>query len=176
MIMSKNQSMLNEIIVKYFPKYKGSDANDLNIERLIEKCIAKESGLTWVGDDGLPWDFDEDQSDAKTGTCRVYLTKKGYDACCGEISSVDSKMGDLRVVIYNDYKNSCDYFLIPNKAIKSIASQNYGKNIKKMRILFSYSTRNDTYSNGLEVFRKDTFKEICDNRIKARRQARLWHK
>lgn len=167
---AKNKIMLNEIVVKYFPKYKDSDPFDLNIERLIEKCIAKESGLTWIGDEGLPYDFKEDRSDAKTGCCRVNVSPEGYEKCAGEISSVETKVGDLRVVIYNEARRTCHFFLIPHKMIKSLAVWGYGKNSQKMRIMFSYSMRNDTYSNGLEVFRKSSFKEICHNRLEARRQ------
>jgi hypothetical protein len=166
---AKNKIMLNEIVAKYFPKYKDSDPFDLNIERMIEKCIAKESGLTWVGDDGLPYDFKEDRSDAKTGCCRINLSKKGYESCSGEIAGVENKVGDLRVVIYNEARRTCDFFLIPHKMIKSLAAWGYGQNEKKMRINFSYSMRNDTYSNGLEVFRKSSFKEICFNRFKVRK-------
>jgi hypothetical protein len=166
---AKNKIMLNEIVAKYFPKYKDSDPFDLNIERMIEKCIAKESGLTWIGDDGLPYDFKEDRSDAKTGCCRINLSKKGYESCSGEIAGVENKVGDLRVVIYNEARRTCDFFLIPHKMIKSFAAWGYGQNEKKMRINFSYSMRNDTYSKGLEVFRKSSFKEICFNRFKVRK-------
>ena len=86
--MSKNTVFVRDIISKFFPEYTKIDADDLNVERIFEKCIAAQSGLTWIGDDNEEYDFLEDLSDAKTSSCtRKVKTKK------------DKKVENLRALL-----------------------------------------------------------------------------
>jgi len=134
------------------------EADDLNIERLAEKMIAMESGLEWVGAQGKEWDL-SDYSDVKTATC--YINTSGlYMKCIGSITSVEKKIGDLRCIVYNEYTQSLDYFLIPQKMIASLSSKTQ-KNGTKC-IPFSYSRIREEYCPKMEQFRVPTFfEEIC---------------
>lgn len=170
--MSKNTVFVRDIISKFFPEYNNIDANDLNVERIFEKCIAAESGLTWIGDDNEEYDFLEDLSDAKTSSCTGKIknkknkkTGKVYTSTSytGRITSVETKVGDLRCAVYNELTDKIDYFLIPFSAIERLATpvSRTGKSQYKLEISFSYNTRKDEYSNGMEDFRYYSFEDIC---------------
>ena len=169
---SKNDLIFQEIIRNYIPNLAKAvdsgdvDCDDLNIERLFEKCIAKESGLTWANEQGEAqdkYDFVEDLSDAKTSSVSLKEIKDKrsstghYEAIKGVISNTGGKQGDLRCVVYNDFTKTLDYFLVPQKHIRAYESH-HGKG--KYVIHLQYSTLNEDY-NQAEVFRVDTFKDIC---------------
>lgn len=170
--MSKNTVFVRDIISKFFPEYTKIDADDLNVERIFEKCIAAQSGLTWIGDDNEEYDFLEDYSDAKTSSCTRKVkskkdkkTGKSYTSASytGRITSVETKIGDLRCAVYNELTDKIDYFLIPFSAIERLATpvSRTGKSQYKMQISFSYNTRKGEYSNGMEDFRYYSFEDIC---------------
>ena len=164
---SKNDLIFQEIIRNYIPNLAKAvdsgdvDCDDLNIERLFEKCIAKESGLTWANEQGelrLNYDLVEDQSDIKTSSVSPKKDKRtGYESIRGVISNTGGKKGDLRCVVYNDFTKTLDYFLVPQKHIRAYETHN-GKG--KYVIKLQYSILNEDY-NQAEVFRVDTFKDIC---------------
>jgi hypothetical protein len=158
---TKNAVMYRDVVSRYFPLPKGMDPDDVNIERLIEKSIAKQARLTWVGDQHLRWDFKEDHSDAKTSTVSIRTWKNGQRdrvGYRGMIGNLQTKVGDLRVVVYNALTERCDYFLIPFKHISKMSTLTR-KHVR--RISFAYNVREDAYTHGLERFRRQSFAEIC---------------
>tara|TARA_R110000782_G_scaffold196067_1_gene285449 strand:+ start:2312 stop:2848 length:537 start_codon:yes stop_codon:yes gene_type:complete len=171
MRMNKEIAIFNGIIRNYFPNIAKAvdngeaDPEDFNIERLFEKCIAKESGLTWANEEGEAYekyDLVEDKSDAKTSSVSLRwnvdkrLPEGGCDVVTGTISNTGGKEGDLRVVVYNSYIQKLDYFLIPHKHISE-----FQKSVgDKFAIGLSYSLTKEKYGK-MEVFRVETFKDIC---------------
>lgn len=165
------------VVEDYFPSLKRADGkclvhpNDLKMETIAEKAIAIVSGLTWCGYRNLPYDFVEDKSDCKTSSCTAMPTKSKYTAVSGEvteyestsysgtISSVETKVGTLRVIVYNAHKNACDFFLIPHKHIIPLSNLMSGS-YEKRRIDYSYHRGKDAYSK-IEGFRVDTFEDVC---------------
>ena len=164
---AKNYLIFHEVIRNYLPDLAKAvdsgdvDCDDLNIPRLFEKCVAMESGLTWANEQGelrLNYDLVEDQSDIKTSSVSRKKDKRtGYESIRGVISNTGGKKGDLRCVVYNDFTKTLDYFLVPQKHIRAYETHN-GKG--KYVIKLQYSILNEDY-NQAEVFRVDTFKDIC---------------
>ena len=164
---AKNYLIFHEVIRNYLPDLAKAvdsgdvDCNDLDIPRLFEKCVAMESGLTWANEQGelnLEYDYVEDLSDAKTSSVSVKKDKtRGYESIKGVISNTGGKKGDLRCVVYNDFTKTLDYFLVPQNHIRAYETHN-GKG--KYVIKLQYSILNEDY-NQAEVFRVDTFKDIC---------------
>ena len=167
--MNKETLIRDQIIAKYFDFVKEIKARHLNVELLIEECIAIESGLTHVNNEceaNFEFDFLEDRSDSKTATCskNVRNNKSGGTSISysGKITSVETKQGPLRCTVYNEYKNSLDFFLIPHEYIDFMAKDLGGKKGQGKKIIpYSYHTTRDTYSNHMEKFRVATFKDIC---------------
>ena len=167
--MNKETLIRDQIIAEYIPHLKDVKARHLNVESLIEECISIESGLTNANDESeaqLEYDFVEDLSDSKTASCskKVSNTKSGGTSIsyAGKITSVETKLGALRCVVYNEYKNSLDFFLIPHDYIKFMMKNLGGKKGQGKKVIpYSYHTTRDTYSNNMEDFRVETFKDIC---------------
>jgi len=167
--MNKETLIRDQIIAKYFPNLKDVKARHLNVESLIEECIAIESGLTNANDESeaqLEYDFVEDLSDSKTASCskRVVTNKSGGTSISytGKITSVETKLGALRCTVFNEYKNCLDFFLIPHGYIKFMAKDLGGKKGQGKKVIpYSYHTTRDTYSNNMEDFRVATFNDIC---------------
>ena len=131
--------------------------NDLKVETLTERAIAKVANLTWVGDENLPYDFKEDNSDAKTSSVAASITYYGT------ITSTESKEGALRCVITNEFSpNEIDYFYIPVDMVRDLETCPGGKkNQAKKCIKYTYLKDKDTYGK-LEPFRCKNFKEMCN--------------
>ena len=165
---SKNDLIFQEVIRNYLPDLAKAvdsgdvDCDDLNVERLFEKCIAMESGLTWANEQGEAqdsYDFVEDLSDAKTSSVSLKEIKdKRSSTGHYVISNTGGKQGDLRCVVYNDFTKTLDYFLVPQKHISAYETH-CGKG--KYGIPLNYSLLKDNYGK-MEVFRVDTFKDICE--------------
>lgn len=124
--------------------------------QLWEMIVENVSGLKFVDKNG--YDF-EDGSEAKTGSCTLQLKKStGYYAVKGQITNVSGKDGVIRAALYNDWSKKIDFFLLPPGYLcKSYA---YEK-CPQASIKFSYSRKNDTYSNGLEDYRVFFVEDVC---------------
>lgn len=171
---SKNELMFDEIVRHYCPELaaavdsKFCDPDDLNIERLIEKCIAIESELTWCGADNDVYDFLEDKSDAKTASIKGNWENQGdgkykYWRVTGSISNVETKVGALRCVVYDSENYVLHYFLIPAKWVHVIATTNTngtGRGVGKSRVNLKYNCEKDTF-NSMDRFRVESFEDIC---------------
>ena len=153
--MSKNQLLYEKVIKDNLPGYENVDPDDLNIERLVEKVIAKVGNLKWVGPENLPYDYECDKSDCKTSSVSVSITVKGT------ITGTESKEGALRCVVSNEYSpNKVDYFYIPPKGVRKIESKMGGKKYNKKKISYTYSVSKDDYGI-LQDYRVDTLEEVA---------------
>jgi len=157
---SKNEVLMREIIVKYHPDFVNSKdlkrvglekSKHFNVESLIEECLASVGGYKFVDEDG--YDF-TDFSDSKT----VSVNRNTLKA---EISSVETKIGAIRIVAYNPFKSTVDFFFIPAKKLKDVKEPCYGKSSHKERIVFKYSTKDDDTYGWIEDFRVKDFPTLA---------------
>tara|TARA_Y100000004_G_scaffold97305_1_gene108920 strand:- start:278 stop:787 length:510 start_codon:yes stop_codon:yes gene_type:complete len=136
--------------------------NDLNVEKLVEKAIAKVGELKWVGEDNKPWDYEDDKSDCKTSSI------KPKNSIEGTITGTSNKEGALRCVVSNPFSpNGVDYFFIPIDDVRKLETDVGGEANKKRppelrskKISYSYNIQNDSYSK-LNEFRCSSFEEMC---------------
>jgi hypothetical protein len=155
-MVSKNTLLYNILIRDRCPGYENVDAEDLNAERIIEKLIAKEGNLNWIGDENLPYDYSCDLSDSKTCTM-----VEGPMQCTAVITSTETKVGALRVVVANTISEKLDYFFIPPSAIRELEKPPGGKKFAMKRcIRFGWSKKKDTYGR-IESYRCESFEEMC---------------
>jgi len=132
--MNKNYIFMRDIVCKYHPKF--IDSEDLrrvglgnpelfNVERCIEESLAHAGNMEFVDEEG--YDFLPDYSDSKTVT--VNSTRK-----VAEISSVENKIGPLRITVYNPITSCAEFFYLPKKSVSRYKEPCYGKNSHKERI------------------------------------------
>jgi hypothetical protein len=121
-----------------------------NIERLIEETLAAVGPYQFVDEEG--YDF-TDLSDSKTTTINA-------NTRVGTVSSVETKIGALRITAYNPFKDAADFFYVSRHDLKYVKSPCYGVNYHKERILFTYSSKGDTYGM-FEDYRVGTFRELA---------------
>ena len=157
--MSKSLVLMRDVISIYHPEFRIS--KDLraygikhpeifNIERLVEESLAAVGPYEFVDQEG--YDF-TDLSDSKTTTINA-------NTRVGTISSVETKIGALRITAYNPFKESADYFYVSKRDMKYVKSPCYGNNDHKERILFKYSTKSDAYGM-FEDYRVKSFEELA---------------
>lgn len=119
--------------------------------KLWEKIIAKKAKIKIS--DGRGYDF-SDMSEAKTGCTRT--VGKSHS---GSINNMAGKDGWIRAAIYNHYKDSIDFFLLPPEhTVKCYFNKYDGA---KGRVMFSYSYIKDTYANNMEQYRVNSYKDVC---------------
>lgn len=161
--MSKNFVLMRDVICKFHPAFvKSADLRKyglehsviFNIERLIEESLAAIGGYNFVDEAG--YDFDcRWWSDSKTTTVIPDGNSKSII-----ISSIENKIGSLRVTIYNPYKDSVDFMYIPRKDVQAIKEPNYGKNSYKEKIRARWNESRDYY-NSCDRFRVGSFEELA---------------
>ena len=157
----KNYVLARDIINVWHPYYKNKPqpldrASDLNVERLVEETMAYVGKYNFVDEDGR--DFDDPlDSDSKT----VSVRKSGNKVT---ISSVENKIGALRVVVFNHNTDGLDYFFIPFDDIKTLSKFASGKNSYKKIIESQYNLTKKTYAR-LEDYRASSFEELAINGI-----------
>ena len=158
---SKNTLLYEKVIKDNLPGYDKIDPADLNIERLVEKAIAKVGKLKWVGEDNKPWDFEDDKSDCKTSSIKLPNTIKGT------ITSTDSKEGALRCTVSNPFSpNEVDFFFIPIEDVRDLETKVGGKKNSAgvaKKIDYTYNRQKNTY-RPIEKFRVTSFEEMCNKR------------
>jgi hypothetical protein len=165
--MSKNFVLMRDVICYYHPAFVGSKAlrkyglahsNIFDVERLIEECLAAVGGYTFVNEAGRDFN-DRWNSDSKTTT--LIINGKSKTA---EISSVETKIGSLRVTIYNPFKDGLDFMYIPKAGVDEMKECCYGrKGTGKERIRARWNERSDFY-NSCERFRVGSFEELAKAR------------
>ena len=157
--MSKSLVLMRDVISIYHPEFRKSKdlrtygikhPDIFNIERLVEESLAAVGPYEFVDQEG--YDF-TDLSDSKTTTINA-------NTRVGTISSVETKIGALRITAYNPFKESADYFYVSKRDMKYVKSPCYGNNDHKERILFKYSTKSDAYGM-FEDYRVKSFEELA---------------
>lgn len=157
--MSKHLTLMRDVICIHHPEFAASQdlrryglkhPDIFNIERLIEESLAAVGPYRFVDEEG--YDF-SDYSDSKTTTINI-------NTRVGTISSVETKIGALRITAYNPFKQQPDYFFVSKRDMKYVKSPCYGNNSHKERILFTYSTKGDAYGI-FEDYRVKSFEELA---------------
>ena len=160
--MDKNKALMQEVIVKHHPEFKnrpelssyGLEYSEMfNIERLIEETLAAVGKYHFVDGDG--YDF-TDYSDSKTVTINKNTLK-------AEISSVENKIGALRITAFNPVSNSVDYFFVPADDLDDVRLPCYGKHHHKKRVVFQYNEQKDHY-NQFEKYRLPSFVRMATSK------------
>ena len=157
--MSKSLVFMRDVICMYHPSFKSSPdlqkfglemPERFNIEHLIEETLAAIGPYQFVDEEG--YDF-TDLSDSKTTTINA-------NTRVGTVSGVETKIGALRITAYNPFKDAADFFYVSKRDLQYVKSPCYGVNSHKERILFTYSTKGDTYGM-FEDYRVETFGELA---------------
>jgi hypothetical protein len=150
---------MRDVICIYHPEFRASKdlrsygikhPDIFNVERLIEESLAAVGPYQFVDKEG--YDF-TDLSDSKTTTVNA-------NTRVVTISSVETKIGALRITAYNPFKDAADYFYVSKRDMKYVKSPCYGNNDHKERILFTYSKKGDNY-NMFEDYRVRSFEELA---------------
>ena len=150
---------MRDVICIYHPEFRKSQdlqsyglkhPDIFNVERLIEESLSAVGNYLLVDREG--YDF-SDYSDSKTTTVNL-------NSRVGTVSSVETKIGALRITAYNPFKNAADYFFVSRQDLKYVKSPCYGVNDHKERIKFTYSKKSDSYGM-FEDYRVDNFKELA---------------
>lgn len=140
--MSKNLVLMRDVVCIYHPEFKISrdlraygmkHCDIFNIERLIEESLAAVGPYEFVDKEG--YDF-TDLSDSKTTTINLKTR-------VATISSVETKIGALRITAFNPLKDSADYFYVSKRDVKYVKRPCYGNDSHKERIQFTYGKKGD---------------------------------
>ena len=155
----KQQTFLRDVIIPtlsdLFPteairSYALANPFIYNIEHLIELCLAKLGGYSFVDEAG--YDF-TDFSDSKTTTVNK-------DTRIFEIGSVENKIGSLRICAFNSISDSIDYFYLTQEELRIYETRCAGYNSHKTRLRGRWNEKYDHY-NMFERFRVKSFEELA---------------
>ena len=136
---------MREVILNYHPKYltntevrnhAWNNPNHYNPEHLVEEVMAHVGGYKFLDEDG--YDF-SDYSDSKTAS----IGENGVatvGGILGKGKNGGAKLGDLRVILYNPFKDRLDYYFMPKAGWESI--REYG-DANKGRLRAAYSPELD---------------------------------
>ena len=164
--MSKEHALLRDVIVHYLPYFVGkrtrikdalANPEMFNITGMIEKCmaVASEGQYTLVDGARAISDF-SDTSDSKTVTVSRYPN----GAIKGEVKGINTKIGSLRIVIYNSVVDRTDYMFIPADHVHNLANACFGKNSHDTRLRLTYTLQYDSY-NMFDHYRVPSFKVLA---------------
>lgn len=168
-IMTKELLLMRDVITKYHPLFKNNDYLSyygiqhpfmFNVEKLVEDCLSALGGYSVVN--GWGRDFDDAvNSDSKTVTVVNNSAKRRQYVI--KIGNVDTKIGSLRVTVFNPITAKLDFLYLPKTAVQEHKEPD-GKKTKlsgaKERIRTSWSYASDSYCK-LEKYRLATFKELA---------------
>lgn len=161
--MSKEFVLMRDVITQYHPAFINSRdmrrtglANPklFNIELLVEESLAEVGGYKFV--DAKGYDF-SDFSDSKTTTVNA-------NTGIVTISSVETKIGALRITAYNPFKESADCFFVPASDLDIVREPCYGNNSHKQRIKFTFSKKYEDHYGWFEKYRVDNFKILAKSK------------
>jgi hypothetical protein len=151
---------MRDIICVYHPEFNKegllrssglSNPKRFNVEMLIEETLAAIGPYEFVDEEG--YDF-TDFSDSKTTSVNQKTGK-------GTIGSVETKIGALRITVYNPFKDTADYFFVPKTHLNRVKLPCYGNESHKERILFRYSSRYKDNYGWFEDYRVATFEDLA---------------
>ena len=133
---TKTQLIFEEIIFQHHAEFQHSrtlrklaqtQPEIFNCERLVELCMSRVGGYEFLDEDG--YDF-SDYSDAKTASITPTDSVAVVGNILGRGRTGQPKVGDLRVVLYNPYKQRLDYYFMPKQgwdSIREYGDANKGK-------------------------------------------------
>lgn len=162
----KETHIFENLISKYHPEYrkrrskkyqkyvknfsnKLASMNHLNIEFIVEQMIAHVGNLKHSNAPGEDY---EDGSDSKVVS--LYKVNKKdrpnpeWRVC---VPNLECKNGLIRLVVYNRYIDSLDYFVFDVSEVKLD---------KQSRFFCNYNVKTNVYSK-IEQFRVKSFPELC---------------
>ena len=148
--MLRATALMRDLICCYHPEFVNSRdmrrcglrRPDLfNVERLVEESLAAVGGYDFVDEAGRDFN-DRWNSDSKTTTVIPDGRSKSMI-----ISSIENKIGSLRVTIYNPFKDSVDFMYIPRGDVQFLKEPNYGKNSYKEKIRARWTEAKDFYNS-----------------------------
>jgi hypothetical protein len=161
MYNTKNHVLIRDIISKFHPDFITNyplsawalaNPQKLNIEGLIEETLAAVGGYDFVDEDG--YDFNDScQSDSKTTSVNIKTRVV-------EVKNIESKIGALRITVFNPLKDSVDFMFIPSDDRVKLARACYGTSMFKQRLQMNWNSDCDHY-NMFEQFRMPTFKDMA---------------
>lgn len=164
MMMSKHLVLIRDVVSKYHPEFRKSadlrryalrNPTIFNVERLIEESLAAVGGYEFVDEDGRDFNCNWN-SDSKTTT----VIQDGRSKTAA-ITGIESKIGSLRVTIYNPFRDRVDFMYIPRHEVAVLSEPCYGrKNSAKERLRARWSEAGDHY-NFFNMFRKKSFEELA---------------
>ena len=131
------------------------NVGEIQIETFIENVIADNSGGTFVKESGDGRDFSDD-SDAKKSIVQFHRGR--YDAA---INSIKTKLGKLRVIVYDKHNNKFHYFKIPKSAYGNISMIEINFNIKNGNESTCRPNRNTKWW----TYEVNTFEELCNDSL-----------
>lgn len=127
--------------------------NLINGTQVAELAVCRTNGLVEIHPVGIGQDL-TDGSDVKTVTIQEEITSKttkAYRHRC-QVKDIKNKIGKLRVICYDPFRNDYKYFVIPK--------ENY-QNIVKLTISFDKHTG---IPKGIyKQFWVQTWEELCKN-------------
>ena len=157
--MCKNKTLLTDVIFhtlgEMFPTKTSQQAalkypKAYNVEHLVEIALSKLGGYEFVDEEG--YDF-TDLSDSKT--CSVNASDQSV-----VISSVENKIGALRIVVYNYHKKALDFLFVPKDCVRKECEPCYGKQQTKLKLRCRYNAKTDSY-NKFEKYRVKDFETLA---------------
>lgn len=156
--MNKHQHILKSIAQPYLPELKITRTGILtawhyyNVEHIVEQAMARVGGYECVNE----YHYDNsDYSDTKTAS--INQTDRMATVANVVTAAGEPKMGDLRVVLYNAYKDRLDYFFLPKAAWESMREYG-GANCRKLRARYEPS-RDIVYK--WNAYRLPTFEALA---------------
>ena len=167
--MSKEHALLRDVIVRHHPYFVGkrtrikdalANPEMFNITGMIEKCmaVASEGQYTLVDKAGSISDF-SDKSDSKTVTVSA-TTRARRGVVDGDVRGIKTKIGSIRIVIYNSVVDRTDYMFIPADHVHNLAKSCFGKKSYDTRLRLTYNVQRDSY-NMFDPFRVPSFKALA---------------
>ena len=162
--MSKHFVLIRDVISKYHPEFcKSADLcryalqnpTIFNVERLIEESLAAVGGYDFVDEAGRDFNC-QWNSDSKTTT----VIQDGHSKTA-IITSIESKIGSLRVTIYNPFRDRVDFMYIPRREVVALSEPCYGrKAAAKEKLRARWNESGDHY-NLFNIFRKKSFEDLA---------------
>lgn len=180
---TKQQILLRDIIFKKLPGFESTEMQEailqltelyptcIDVENLIEHTLAHKGGYEFV--DETAKDFnDQDNSDSKTVTVNARSHK-------AEISGLETKIGSIRITIFNPLSpESTSFLYIPKDYLPLVWKDCYGKDAGKKRLVITWSPNRPKkpkdkkvletngferigYFNSFEKFRLDSFNDLA---------------
>ena len=166
---TKHYVFMRDIVVRYHPDFacsrylRGLGLRKpllFNIERLVEESLAAQGGYNFVDEPGRDFD-DAENSDSKTVS--VVSNSNYRPSYSFSIHNVDTKIGSLRVSVFNPWKDGVDYMYIPRVAVTQLQENDGTRGtatVTKRRIRTTWSQSLDHY-NRLDSYRVPNFPTLA---------------